>query len=856
MSVTNLQTGIVAVDGAMTISGEGSQSFTGGEIVTVGGVTWTGNGTVSTGNGAVWRNVAGSTFDAQGDGTFAYIGGAIPKFENDGTFVKSGGSGTGATTFDTESFVNTGTLNIQVGILSLLLNSVFTQTASGTLDINIGGVTPGTQFNQVSVEGQANLDGTLNVSLTNGFVPRNPDYFQVLTYDFAVGQFATINGLNAGLGASGSLLVPQYYPAQSPSPGSLTLLAEFTPVQIRTAYGVNSLSVNGLGQTIAIVVAYDDPNLFQDVDAFDQEFGIQTNGPTLFAQYGAAASFLTVVNQDGGSSLPAPDQTGDWEGEEAMDVEWAHAIAPGARIVVVETNDQNGLLAGAALAGSLLNVCAVSMSWGAFGPGGDSEIPNEVSYDSEFLTPAGHPGVTWIAASGDHGSNKFGYPAASPNVLTVGGTTLTLNQDNSIESETAWSGSGGGSSLYEPQPVYQMSTVNGVANRTIPDVAFDADPTTGVAEFDSFGHAANDPTSWTMGDGTSLGAPCWAGLIALADELRSMKARKQTTLDGATQTLPGLYSLYSQTPGDFHDITSGSNGAYSAGPGYDMVTGLGSPVANLLVPALAFGATTTTLAPTHPAVAGHKITFTATVTQLGPAAPTGMVNFVNTTTHTDLGQAQLVHGIAKLQTSALAVGSHVILAYYEGQAPLLASSGSQVQVVTPAPHENKAGDASKNYGQDLTIAGTQSATSSLVNGDTPDSFATEGRTPASVGTAPASSHAGNDTIWVGGAIDLDDATTFASGTPTISPAPPTVTDDNQSMIYGGELPPRTVTDDGLVGGDTPDAFAAEGNASPSVGTLPSNSDAGTYDITASGGPSTRIPRRRPSSPWTILRSRG
>ncbi len=133
----------------------------------------------------------------------------------------------------------------------------------------------------------------------------------------------------------------------------------YTPAQIRTAYGINDLSLDGTGQTIAIVDAYDDPQIYQALDAFDSQFGLTNSGPTLYQQYGPATSFLTVLNQNGqATSLPGTDPIGpgndNWEVETALDVEWAHAIAPGAKIILVEANSQSlaDLMAGAATAAS------------------------------------------------------------------------------------------------------------------------------------------------------------------------------------------------------------------------------------------------------------------------------------------------------------------------------------------------------------------------------------------------------------------------------------------------------------------------------------------------------------------------
>lgn len=371
----------------------------------------------------------------------------------------------------------------------------------------------------------------------------------------------------------------------------------YTPQQIQTAYGVNQLYGiigDGAGQTIALIDAYDEPAFVDstapnfdssDLHQFDLQFGLPD-----------PPSFMKL-NQTGGTALPGTDPAGpgtsNWEGEEALDVEWAHSLAPGANIILFEANSPNysDLFTAAATAAAYPGVSVVSMSFG--GP----EFSGENSLDSTFTTPAGHQGVTFLASSGDTGSYVPGtttvtvnYPAASPNVVSVGGTNLVLNADNSYNSETAWGngtnsgtagGSGGGISQFESEPSYQQS-VQQTGFRTVPDVAFDADPNSGVAVYDSYNNTSATP--WVQVGGTSLAAPSWAGLISIADQ--GLVQRGEPTLDGPSQTLPELYKLSQTRPGDFHDITSGSNGAYNAGPGYDEVTGLGSPVANLLIPDL------------------------------------------------------------------------------------------------------------------------------------------------------------------------------------------------------------------------------------------------------------------------------
>jgi hypothetical protein len=225
------------------------------------------------------------------------------------------------------------------------------------------------------------------------------------------------------------------------------------------------------------------------------------------------------------------------------------------------------------------------MSWGL------NEYNGENSQDGTFVTPAGHQGVTFLASSGDSGGFSYDaqgdptttpgilYPAASPKVVAVGGTTLNLNDDSTYNSETAWSGSGGGTSLYELEAKYQDNAQH-TSFRTTPDVAFDADPNTGVAVYDSYNDTDNSGP-WIEVGGTSLSAPAWAGLIAIANQGRVLAGG--STLDGPSQTLPALYAIPTT---DFNDITSGNNGVFSAGPGYDEVTGLGSPIAPSLTAAL------------------------------------------------------------------------------------------------------------------------------------------------------------------------------------------------------------------------------------------------------------------------------
>lgn len=378
--------------------------------------------------------------------------------------------------------------------------------------------------------------------------------------------------------STGSAMVAQplttAIPASAVPAGSASPVG-YTPAQIKSAYGISSIKFgsivgDGSGQTIAVINAYDNPKL---VDSTDPNF-VNSDLHKFDVQFGLPdpPSFIKV-DQNGGKNYPATDAS--WANEAALDVEWVHAIAPKANILLVEANSGglNDLISSAVEYARLQpGVSVITMSFAA------SEAAGETFYDSYFLTPSGHGGVTYVAASGDNGSTG-GYPAFSPNVVAVGSTTLTLS-GSSYVGETGRSNSGGGISQFESKPAYQTDVTQSNSLRTIPDVAFDGDPNTGVAVYDSF-NGGSQP--WYKVGGTSLSAPAWAGLIAITNQGRALKGLG--TLDGSTQTLPRLYELSSN---DFHDITGGNNG-FAAGAGYDLVTGRGTPKANTLVPDLAGG---------------------------------------------------------------------------------------------------------------------------------------------------------------------------------------------------------------------------------------------------------------------------
>lgn len=420
--------------------------------------------------------------------------------------------------------------------------------------------------------------------------------------------------------------------------------ASYTAAQVRAAYGFSNVSfgstaADGRGQTIAIIDAYNDPNISSDLAAFDSGMGLP-----------APPSFR-IVNQNGGTSLPGTDPSKGWEGETALDVEWAHAIAPGANIILVEANSasDNDLFAAVNWARQQAGVSVISMSWGS------DDNASFASYDQNLsnkylVTPAGHAGITFVASSGDSGVPSF--PSTSPNVLAVGGTDLYLTSSGAITSETPWNLGGGGTSRE-------------FAGRKVPDVAYNAG--VGVAVYDTFG----PDHGWVGIGGTSAGAPQWAALIAIADQGRALAGL--ATLNGATQTLAAIYAAPSS---DYHHI----GGA----------TGLGSPVANLLIPYLtSYGTGTTppsgTAAPAAPANFAAQATSTSQVS-LSWSLSTGATGY--SVYELESGKAVLLATLGSSSTSYTVSGLAAGTTYsFEVAASNAAGSTATgwTQVTTPVP---------------------------------------------------------------------------------------------------------------------------------------------------------------------------
>jgi subtilase family serine protease len=317
------------------------------------------------------------------------------------------------------------------------------------------------------------------------------------------------------------------------NPNASTSPTGLSPATIKSVYNYSTSSTAGAGQTIAIVDAYDDPTAESDLATFSSQYNL----PACTTANGC----FKKVDQTGGSSYPRKDA--GWALEISLDVQWAHAIAPGAKILLVEasSNSFTNLLAAEDYAKT--HAGYVSNSWGG------SEFSGESSYDSHFA----QSGVSFFVSSGDSGLPAQ-YPSASPNVISVGGTTLNFSGSN-FASETGWSGSGGGCSVYETANGSQSTgQVNCNGKRATPDVSLDADPASGVSVYDTTRYQGQ--AGWFRVGGTSASSPMWAGRSASAG----------VTVDS------GYVYGNSIT---YRDITSGNNGA-NALVGYDLVTGRGS----------------------------------------------------------------------------------------------------------------------------------------------------------------------------------------------------------------------------------------------------------------------------------------
>jgi subtilase family serine protease len=339
------------------------------------------------------------------------------------------------------------------------------------------------------------------------------------------------------------------------TPQTSTTPKGYGPEQFHVGYGLPLTTSSSSSQTIAIVDAYNDPNIASDLNTYSSQFHLPLCNST--------NPCFQKVNQSGNPAGPFPSTSSGWALEIALDVEAAHATCQNCKILLVEANSSSlSNLEAAVRTAANKGATEISNSYGG------SEFSGETSETSAY----NQPGIAVTVSSGDNGYGSFGFPAASPYVVAVGGTTLNLNADNSYNSETVWSGTGSGCSLYASAQSWQESLGNWLATgcgkkRGVADVAADADPSTGAAVYDSVKYQGR--SGWFQVGGTSLSSPLVAGVYALAGNAK-------------TVAYPALLPYMTTSKSSLHDVTEGSNGSCSTimckgAEGYDGPTGVGTP---------------------------------------------------------------------------------------------------------------------------------------------------------------------------------------------------------------------------------------------------------------------------------------
>jgi len=372
----------------------------------------------------------------------------------------------------------------------------------------------------------------------------------------------------------------------------------YSPQEMRTAYGIDGLISNGdigTGQTIVIIDSFGSPTIAADLHTFDVGYGLP-DPPSLkvYAPLGTRPFNVNNATMVG------------WAFETTLDVEWAHALAPGANIAlmtspVAETQGVQGMpqfltLEQYALDHNIGKI--ISQSWATtentlFYPGGKQVLASF----NDFYKQAAAARVTVFGSSGDGGvaNGNFkgqiypfptvNFPASSPYITAVGGTSLMADTSGNYQSEVGWSGSGGGISQYWAEPNYQKAnlpaSVQKLLNgyRGVPDVAYNADPNTSILVYLSF--LGQSQAGYYAIGGTSEGSPQWAGIIADGNQYAGHPL-------GFIN--PAVYAIGngSNYANDFHDVTTGNNSGggiqgYNATTGWDPVTGWGSPIATSLI---------------------------------------------------------------------------------------------------------------------------------------------------------------------------------------------------------------------------------------------------------------------------------
>jgi kumamolisin len=375
------------------------------------------------------------------------------------------------------------------------------------------------------------------------------------------------------------------YSFNGETPASLGCVYQVGPIYsgCNPATGGTNHPSGGFG-AIVLVDAYDNPNAASDLATFSSNFGLPA---ATFTKIYANSSWGTL-NGMTASCDGRPAGNTDWGLEEDLDIQWAHAMAPNAKIVLVEacTNSLSDLYYAEQVGGHEADNYAggdVSNSWGS------SEFAGEVGTTDDVFYRYHYDQVSYFASAGDNGWGAQ-YPSSSPWVVSAGGTSVNRDSNGNFLNESCWSGSGGGVSQYEmwqsppdisngmgPWTNFQYGLFGGYpfasAPRQTPDIAFDADPNTGVNVYDSYGYGG-----WIIVGGTSVASPSLAGIVNAANNRSGQTQKGGGYYYNEENNL--IYAAYTSHIGYkyYYDVTTGSNGSgHNAGPGYDQCTGVGTP---------------------------------------------------------------------------------------------------------------------------------------------------------------------------------------------------------------------------------------------------------------------------------------
>ncbi len=405
-----------------------------------------------------------------------------------------------------------------------------------------------------------------------------------------VPESSVVRAEDAGVRAHTNLLifVPEGHPLASinpddtfaETPASLGCVYQVGPIYsgCNPANGGTKHPTGGWG-AIALVDAYNNPDAAPDLSTFSSHFGLPA---ATFTKVYANTSFGSL-NGLTASCSGAPADNADWGLEEDLDIQWAHAMAPSAHIFLVEacSNSYTDLLFAEQVAGIKVTSAGggdVSNSWGS------GEFSTEVNEDKYFYRYYWQ-GTVYFASAGDSGWGAT-YPSSSPWIVSAGGTTVNRDPNGNFLSESCWSGSGGGVSDYElwqnppsisngmgPWSDFQYELF-GEGPRTTPDIAFDADPNSGVYVYDSYGYGG-----WVVVGGTSVASPSLAGIVNNANnQLGQASPGGSHYHTGENNLLYSQLNALTAYSTNFYDVTAGSNGSgHNAGPGYDQCTGIGTP---------------------------------------------------------------------------------------------------------------------------------------------------------------------------------------------------------------------------------------------------------------------------------------